>query len=273
MLKIPSKHSVSNYVSISGWLKCSAVSFWNSVPNKFVKPHPARLKFLFVCGCGHSGTTLTAAKIGNHSRFFLIGRETSAFDQLIGLHCARKIVAEWEYFAFSDKKSVVLEKTPKHVHSIPKIQKVLPDSKIIVLVRNPLDNVASLYKRFGHLDGCVCRWISDNCASLRYQDLAGVNLVRYEELVSNPEVIFRELIEFAGFEWDESVLRPGQTSYESIEQEGNMAVRADQVNKPIGSNIGGWRKVFSDEQADYVLRRARHVAMKLGYSTRIEDYL
>ncbi|MFA7523276.1 MAG: sulfotransferase [Halothiobacillaceae bacterium] len=204
---------------------------------------------------------------------FLIGRETSAFGHTIGAHCAKKIVSEWEYFASADDKSVILEKTPKHVHSISKIRKVLPESKITLLVRNPLDNVASLYKRFGNLDACIRRWMADNRAILRHLGLEGVKLVYYEGLVSGPRSTLKEIVDFVGLEWEESIPAPGKTRYDAIKQEGNMAVRATQVNQSIQRNVGGWRKVLSEEQALHVLKRTKNVARKLGYSVRIDDFL
>ena len=265
MINIPSKYSVSHSTPLGAWLRQRVTSLWGSVPDPFIKPCVSDLRFGFVIGCGHSGTTLTAAKLGSHSDVFLIGRETNAFGPGIGAHCSRRIVTEWSYFAEVEGKGLVLEKTPKHVHSVKKITRVIPDAMFIATVRNPLDNVASLYARFGSLDGAIARWKADNNCILSLRRKSCVRVVKYEYLTGSPDPGFKELCSFFGLKWEPEVLEKSETVYDSVRQEGNMAIRAEQVAKEVKPRINTWPSVLTKGQADRVLRRTGRLAEKLGY--------
>ncbi|QGM22382.1 hypothetical protein GJ672_09035 [Spiribacter sp. 2438] len=265
MIYIPSKYSVSHYTPVGPWLRQRAVSIWNSVPDPFIKPYISDLRFGFVLGCGHSGTTLIAAKLGGHSDVFLIGRETNAFGPGFGAHCSRRIVKEWSYFAELEGKGLVLEKTPKHVHAVRKIKRVLPDAMFIAIVRNPLDNVASLYTRFGNLEGAIARWKVDNKRILSLRGESSVKVVNYENLTREPKVGFRELCDFLNLPWQAGLIAKGDTAYDSVKQKGNMAVRAEQVSKEIKPKINTWPGVLTEKQAKKVLDRTKRLAAEMGY--------
>jgi len=265
MFKIPSKYSISHYAPFGAWIRQRAASIWHSVPDSFVKPYVSGLRTVFVIGCGHSGTTLTAAKLGGHSHVFLIGRETNAFGPSFGAHCSRRIVTEWSYFAELEGKSLILEKTPKHVQSVNRIRRVIPDARFIATVRNPLDNIASLYVRFGNLDAAIGRWKVDNKIILLRQGERYFNVIRYEELTGNPDSGFKELCRYCGLPWESGLLDEGETAYDSVRQEGNMAIRAAQVAKEIEPKVNTWPSVLTERQASIILRRTKSLAERLGY--------
>jgi len=61
--------------------------------------------------------------------------------------------------------------------------------------------------------------------------------IRYEELVREPEVHARRLIEFAGLPWDERCLRPQDSS--RVVNTASM----DQVRRPIyGTSVARWKR-------------------------------
>lgn len=225
--------------------------------------------FLFVCGCGHSGTTVLASRLGNHSRALLIGRETNVFNPLYnpanGAFATRSILCEWDYFAEAAGKDFVVEKTPKHIHSLRRIWRVAPNAKIIIMKRNPLDNIASLYSRFGNFEASVQRWIVDNREVVKFKTDSRVRIVSYEALTEDPQSQLEQLLSFIGLPPAPEIMNPSSTSYDLVPQEGNMAIRAAQVRAPIRPNTGAWKSILTTDQVKEVLRRTRNIAEQLDY--------
>lgn len=268
MFTIQSKYSTSHSTALAPWLRQNAIRLWNSVPNKFTKPHSSDYSFAFVCGCGHSGTTLAAARLGQHQEIFLIGRETNAFGPVMSSMASKSVVREWEYFAEVAGKKFILEKTPKHVQAVEKIRRILPSAKIILIKRNPLDNVASLYSRFGDLESSIRRWLADNHQVLRFRDMPGFHIVGYEELTSNPDYEFDRICKFLKLPWDSSILTAGSSLYGAIAQKDeNMNLRVSQTSRPIRQSIGKWKEILSSDQIREVVRRTERLSAKIGYST------
>lgn len=264
------KSMVSHKVNLSGYVKYWAKRSYNALPGYFVKPLDSDALFGFVAGCGHSGTTLMAAKLANHSEIMGIGRETNVLVPGIhSLYSLKAIASEWEYFSESMGCSCVLEKSPKHVYSYHRVQRVIPKNKFIIMIRNPLDTIASLYNRFGDVDFCVERWILDNKEVVNIAGENNVLIVKYEELTEAPEKKIREALGFLGFGYEDSVLSSYHTIYSGVSQKDNMKIRQEQVNKPIRPNNGGWEKVFSQLEAKKIMVKVQETAEKLGYKDSI----
>ena len=238
----------------------------------FFRPVRITVNTVFVVGCGHSGTTLLAAKLGRHNDILSIGKESNLFlPYKNSLYMSSRILAEWQDFALSDKKQCVLEKTPKHLYCVDRISKVAPDHKMVAMIRNPLDTVSSLNKRFHDLDLCIDRWINDNNQVLALAEKEQVLVVRFEDLTMSPEKVFGEVCRFAGLSYDPAILDAGETAYLDNETtSSNMRVRSRQVSRKITQNIDGWKASLSEDQARYVIQRTRVVAEKLGYALRDE---
>lgn len=263
-----SKYSVSGGADGYESFKYLVMKTYNYLPNLFVSEHSTSKRYVFVCGCGHSGTTLIASRLGNHEDVFLIGRETQGFHPFLNLLSSKKIVGEWEYFASRSNKNIILEKTPKHVHSIKSIKKILPEAKIIQVVRNPLDNIASLYERFGNLDFCINRWVSDN-EKILYNcgKFSNIIVVKYEELTSDPESHFKRIINFMDIEWSELVCTVTDSSYSDVMQSSDIYIkRVNQVSQPIQSKVDSWKNILTTKQAELVKSKTSRLAHKLGYS-------
>lgn len=261
------KSVVFHKVNLSSYAKHWAKRSYNALPSYFVKPLASDTLFTFVAGCGHSGTTLMAAKLANHSEVMGIGRETNVVAPGIhSLNSVKAIASEWKYFSESLGHSCVLEKTPKHVYSYHRVQKVIPNNKFIIMIRNPLDTIASLYQRFGDVDFCVERWIFDNKEAINISCEKNVLLVRYEELTEAPEKKIGEVLQFLGLDYEDSILSSEDTIYNRVLQEDNMKIRQEQVSKPITPNNGGWNKVFSQTEAKNIMVKVEDIAEKLGYT-------
>ena len=103
--------------------------------------------FIFIIGCGHSGTTLLNKIIGNHRDIYSIPNETYLFkkspDEI------KEILNIYDNNRKSLKKKFVCEKTPTHVYHINDMYTHTINPKIIIITRDGRDVFSSLKKRFG----------------------------------------------------------------------------------------------------------------------------
>lgn len=220
---------------------------------------------VFVVGCGHTGTTLLAAKLGNHSQVHTIERETSAFIPEQGLPRAHAQAKEWVKQAEQAGKTHLVEKTPKHVHCIRRIRAVFPRARFVVITRNPLDTVASLNKRHDKLQRSAERWVLDSAPTARMVETEGALHVRYEDLTMQPEREFQRICTFLGLAWEPGMIGAGETVYEHTSGHENMQLRRQQVREAITPRIGTWRKSLSSDQARLVAEITADTAQQLGY--------
>lgn len=210
-------------------------------------------------------------KIGGHSDAFLIGRETNLFAPGVSLQCAARVIREWDFLAQSNEKSVVIEKTPKNVIYSRKIIRIIPRAKFIFMVRNSLDNIASLYRRFRNLEACTSRWIVDNRALIRASSDRSVKVVRYEDLTANPSAELAGMIEFAGLPWQETLLAADSAWRGGKSQ--HAQERAKQVNDEIKPNVGGWKEILDKRDAAYIREKTSRIAEELRYLHLLDDVI
>src|SRR4051794_2745744 len=117
----------------------------------------------------------------------------------------------FERHARSQGKQRWGEKTPFHARHIAQMATVFPDSVFLGIVRHPGAVVHSLVEKF-HYEAAdaVTYWDSTNKEILRRAlELPDDRfaLVRYEDLVGQPEETLRELVDFLGEPWSDDLLR------------------------------------------------------------------
>ena len=132
--------------------------------------------------------------------------------------------------------TVWVEKTPMHLYFIEEIQKLIPDAVFIHIVRNGMDVVPSLvkatqenHKKWASVMGwrrlsgwkgysieeAIQRWNTDFSISQKYQRIPGHLIVKYEELILNPEAVSKSLCEELEIEFNPEML-DASSSYENI---------------------------------------------------------
>lgn len=231
----------------------------------FARKVRVTLPITFVAGCGHSGTTVAAARLGRHPDVFLLGRETGLVRKHYRIAYATVLAQEWAFFAIHLGRSQVLEKTPRHIYTVPVLRRLIPHARFILVVRNPLDTIASLYHRYKSLDSAINRWLLDNEQVVKHSHLPETKVVFYEDLTEQPQTTFKELTDFMGLEWSDRILENGATDYEKFDTGGLMELRGQQVGQPIRPNRGKWKSILSEEEAAYVINCTRELALALGY--------
>jgi hypothetical protein len=256
---------VSHRQRIGGFLGYWAKSLVRNLDSPFVRQIDSSLTAAFVVGCGHSGTTLLAAKIGLLQGCYVPGWETGLFLPINGLHAGRQGLDFLLRMTSHCGASVLVEKTPKHVFCAARIRRVFPSAKFLVTTRNPLDSCASLYRRFGNLEFAVERWNMDNQAALDILSSENSMRVAYEDLVSMPSQQLSEVAQFLGLPFDDKILDASTTVFTQEAADPIMAIRAKQVAGPIAPRVGTWRDELSSSQVDFVMAETESIASRLGF--------
>tara|TARA_Y100001968_G_scaffold333179_1_gene394557 strand:+ start:6025 stop:7569 length:1545 start_codon:yes stop_codon:yes gene_type:complete len=120
------------------------------------------------------------------------------------------------------------------------IAKYLCNAKIIHCIRNPLDNILSIYRANFDKGNSYSSSIYD-CAKVYFNHLEAMNYYKkkysskiytldYDQLVSNPEKQIKKITSWLSFEWDDLYLKP-HLNERIITTASNI-----QVRKPINSN-------------------------------------
>ncbi len=136
-------------------------------------------------------------------------------------------------------RQVWLEKTPDHLYYLRHIRRHVPDARIVHLIRDGEEVVASLrgaaekypdWQPFLDLDHAVSRWNHALRESLAWAGQPGHLLVRYEALLADPEQVLRRICTFIECEYQPGMVARAGTASAGL-------VRADEPWK--GGVAGG----------------------------------
>ena len=224
---------------------------------------PESVQPIFIVGMPRSGTTLVERIIGQNPHVFNAG-ELEAMEFLAADFNLNTIsgklpepdkISQQQWLdlrqLYLDKlpdisKPIITDKLPHNFRHVGLIHKLFPEARIIQLHRDPQDVCVSIYSRAfatGHnyanrwsdlahfyteCERLMAHWSSMN--SPRILDL------KYEDLVESPDYYAKQLVEFCGFEWDESYLNFHQSSNNSF------TFSEMQVRQPIANTrVGRWQ--------------------------------
>lgn len=223
---------------------------------------------VFIVGMPRSGTTLLERILGSHPEVADAGELNDLVRQLrwmcdlpgqskLDLALARRAegidFAELgsRYLAHTQwrakGKPVYTDKMPPNFLNVSYIARALPQARILHMVRGPMDTCFSNLKEwfagayphsydqeemadhFGRYRALMAHWRA------QYPEL--ILDVRYDELVTEPEKVLREVLEFCGLPWHE-----GMAAIETRTGTVNTASAA-QVREPIHQRfLDQWRR-------------------------------
>jgi hypothetical protein len=165
---------------------------------------------IFVCGCGHSGTSLLAAMLGSHKDIYAINVETYCFTRidLSDVGVRERFVETYGPPAQQKGATYICEKTPTHIYHLDRIRRIFPRGRILVPIRDPRDVALSIKLRTGSLREGYVRWNIEN-AIVRAEIKAGaedVFVFRYEDFMQDVESTLGQVCRHIGIPYDPMML-------------------------------------------------------------------
>ena len=238
---------------------------------------PEPLTTTFVCGCGHSGTSLVANMLAAHPAVFVPTRETETFlDAGLAVERWRALQAEWA----ASGRPHLAEKTPRHLLCLDRIRALVSRPRFVLLVRDGRDVAASFIKRFGRAEVGARRWLAENRIVRDEARSRDVQVLRYEDVVTEPEQALRDLCRFAGLAFEPAMLEyhrerrmwfgvdelrrgTGKNGSE------HRTLRNWQINQPLFDDRGKWRSMLSaGELAPFETPEAQALLRTFGYEAQ-----
>ena len=234
----------------------------------------------FICGSGHSGTSLIANILAGHDDVWMPLYETGIF-----LHRHINMTYKHRKLRLSAVRAgrrVILEKTPRHIHAMDVIRGHLPRPRFLIVVRDGRDVAASMARRFGDVRVGIDRWIEDNTLAMAERDAEDVIICRYEDFIEDPEAALKRICAFFDLPYTRALLdyhkQPRLWFREQELKQGRGRSDSDlkahrnwQINQPLFDGRNRWQAELDAESvAELTSGRGRQVMEALGYlkSTR-----
>lgn len=142
--------------------------------------------------------------------------------------------------AVRNEKNTWLEKSPEHLFYLNDFMKSLDNVKVVHILRDGRDVVASLNdaarkydswnnQNYGNVDKCVGYYNSCVLESIKYVGVDNHYFLNYNKLVEMPEKVLEELFMFLGEVMPSDILR--------VDSVGSGIIRADEGWKTEKSNV------------------------------------
>lgn len=238
---------------------------------------------IFVVGFPRSGTTLMEQIITASGSILpsdeqpivprliaempeVLGRRISYPEHLGALSDRDLIALRSHYWKLAEQLvgrtegKTLLDKLPLNLLEIGFIYRLFPDSRIVVVIRDPRDCCLSCFMRAFVPNQAMISFVTLEQTVTFYAAVMGywlhvrpfikapVHQVRYEDLITSFEQTARPLVEFAGRTWDDSVLR----FFEHSRSRGVTTPSYSDVAQPIFDRaVGRWRNYVSQVGPDY----------------------
>ncbi len=230
---------------------------------------PAGPKNIQVTGMPRSGTTLVEQIISSHSNVEAAGevgaiiRQADKDLKLLdakaapmtaeGLHNFGKGLTEFYAQLFPDAKVVTDKGIMSNIYA-GLLSHALPNSKMVVLRRDPRDNCLSMYKNMfkqgthsytNDLEELANQYLLflETLEYWRAKAPGSFYEIHYEALIANPEAETRALIDYCGLEWEDGCL----AFYDNSRTVKTLS--AFQVRQPLyKSSVAAWKRYENELQ-------------------------
>jgi len=210
----------------------------------------------FIVGCGHSGTSLLLAILGSHSRIFAVPYESGLFKKSV-----RRIIfilKKLDNKVISLGKRHWVEKTPKHIYYIEKILKLVPNARIVLIIRDGRDVALSIKARTKKFEEGIRRWIKDNKAGQQFWDHPRLLKIKYEDIIEDFQKTISLILNFIGENYESDVeqfhKKPKRfyseiiSKPESVHGKNHDQYRNWQINQKLFDGRGKWKHEMSEEE-------------------------
>jgi len=208
-------------------------------------------QYLFIVGMPRCGSTLLESILSLNPEVKDLG-EASFLEESLqksdDLLEVGKLYKE-KVMLVNSKQKIFTDKNLFNFLYCPIIYKFFPNAKIIHCIRNPLDNILSIY-RTNFLNQSFSSSLNDISdlylyhlkLMKEYKSKFGSIIYSYdhEQVVRNPKETIQDLINWLDWEWNEKYLSP-QKSKRSV-----FTASSAQVRKKINPNSSGCWKKYED---------------------------
>ena len=234
---------------------------------------------VFVLGCPHSGTTIITRLLGEHPNIMKAElRETQLFSR--DPATIQSTLRQWDRNCIEAGKRRWIEKSVIHTFMVPKLLAARPGARLIIMVRDGRDVVASMKTRkyaFAGFDELVNSWTKANDVLREVSRRSQAMLIRYEDLVREPESTLRKLCDHLGEPFSEKMLEhhcnriewngvePEKAAGELGDVTSHRHLRAWQINQPLFDGRGRWQHELSDEEKARLKDLALNQLVEFGY--------
>jgi len=221
------------------------------VPDTMLSP-------IFIVGMPRSGTTLVEQIIAAHPKVTACG-ELQLLSDILSSRSDNEEAGltpqTWteigdlyraQVSGLAQTKSRITDKMPHNFFNVGAIWSAMPDARVILLQRNPLDTGLSCYQTCfsAGLDftydlatiGGFYRLCAELCGHWKQIAPERLLVVQYEDLVSDIDVNIRRILDFCDLEWH----RDCERYFEKHRRIGTASF--NQANKPVyRSSVEKWR--------------------------------
>ena len=258
------------------------IDYFSNISNKKAKKKLNKnynLDPVFLIGFPRSGTTLLDTILRTHKLIEVI-EEKPIVDKLlkemeknygcsfsnldkIGELEVKKLKdfynSERQNYINFDKEKIYVDKFPLNIVYLAEINKIFPNAKYILALRNPRDSVLSCFMQSFTPNDAMSNMLSINDASNLYdrtmhlfkiyEKILNLKLyeVKYEDVINNFQSTIKGLLKFLEIEWTDNL----NEFYKTAENKRIISTPSyDQVNKPLyNKSIGRWKN-YEDKFID-----------------------
>jgi hypothetical protein len=160
------------------------------------------------------------------------------------------------------------EKTPEHTGHLPRIRKLFPDAKILVLYRDGRDVAASLTNMPWmpanvYVNFMVWLYYNQILLDVKAAGWPNFHFARYEDVVADPRAKFADILRFLDLPNDPAVAE-GSGNREGVpEREHAWKMRA--LERITSERVGVFRRELTMAQIEILERLGRRTLPELGY--------
>lgn len=202
-------------------------------------PPTAKLSPAFLVGFPRSGTTLLDTMLMGHSATKVmeelpiiekIAGDIGDVSQISALTASDVAALRERYFAEAEKAvgsatgHLIIDKNPLSMIRLPLIHRLFPEARIILAMRHPCDVVLSCFMQNFKPTEAMSSFLDFDNASRTYDRIfayweqcrgifpSDIHMLRYEDMIAEPEAELRPVLAFLGLDWEGGVLNHQDTA-------------------------------------------------------------
>lgn len=171
-----------------------------------------------------------------------------------------------DILTIQEGKKLWIDKSTVHLNYIDILERFVPNTKVIHIVRNGKDVVSSIYdaaqkypgtvwsRVYYNLDRCIDIWNVGIQITHKYLHQPNHKLVRYENLVKNPESTLRELCDFLEVDFDKKMILERNLTAQKVSGK-NELWKTSVKNSIQDTSNSKFYQLFEPEKQQYIQKR------------------